>query len=112
MGDRGNIVILRNSRPDLYFYTHWTGSALPEIVASGLKRGKDRWGDDPYLNRILFCELVKDDVLEDTGYGIDTVMGDGGTELYVDHQKQTVEYEGESYSFERFIKKYGEEEND
>lgn len=110
MGDRGNIVILRNSRPDLYFYTHWSGSDLPNIVANGLKRGEDRWGDDPYLNRVLFCELVKDDVLEETGYGIDTVMGDGGTEVYVDHENQTVEFEDETYDFGSFVDKYGEDD--
>lgn len=82
MGDGANIFFAdsraeNGSFTGLYLYTHWGGESLPEVVQSGLKRGKRRWGDS-YLARILFCELIKDDVLGETGFGLSTVMGDPG----------------------------------
>ena len=83
MGDRANVFFV-DAKPEsgpltgLYLYTHWAGESLPEIVQSGLERGKGRWGDSQYLARILFCELIKDDVLGETGYGLSTRIGDNG----------------------------------
>lgn len=109
MGDRGNIVVSSQSDGTMHFYTHWSGSELPQIVANGLKRGLDRWDDEQYLNRILFCELVKDDLLSDTGFGLSIQKDDGGTEVYVDHDKKTVAYMGVIYDFSDFVTKYGTE---
>jgi hypothetical protein len=107
MGDRGNIVIEQDNEPVLYFYTHWSGSDLPVIVANALDRGRNRWGDEPYLNRILFCSLVGEENWDDeTGFGIDHAMGDGGTEVYIDHSALTVRYDDHTGSFEDFITTY------
>jgi hypothetical protein len=105
MGDRGNIVIeTEDKKPLLFFYTHWTGSDLPEIVADGLEKGKPRWGHDAYLNRILFSNLVGEDNWDDeTGYGISTTECDGGTEVYICHDPQRVRFAGRKYTFEEFI---------
>lgn len=117
MGDRGNIVIKQNDRdqsaPYLYFYTHWSGSDIPQIVQSALKRGKDRWDDEQYLARVVFCELVKDCAMDTDGYGISTYMGDNEHDFIVlDAKKQTVSVvkEGDpgagpkkSWSFEDFL---------
>ena len=100
MGDRGNIILNYKENGKIYFYSHWTGSNLGEILKSALIRGKDRWDDDAYLSRIIFCEMIKDYVLDDTGFGISTSMGDGGNEIEVDLDKQTVD----GISFEEFIK--------
>lgn len=92
MGDRGNVRFIYDfpkagvtegetklrselpddpeQRADIFFYSHWGGSELPQIVADALKRGESRWDDEAYLARIIFSELVKDEVLEPTGYGI------------------------------------------
>ncbi len=103
MGDRGNIVIEGVDKvAELYLYTHWSGSNLPQIVSRGLVKGKQRWGDEPYLNRVLFQTMIgKDDGL--TGYGISAHEGDGGTEVYICHDSQTVRYNETSYSFSEFI---------
>jgi hypothetical protein len=103
MGDRGNIVV-SDDGGTLHFYTHWSGSELPQIVANALDRGRSRWDDPPYLNRILFSELIQGDVLGETGYGISIQMGDGGTEVYIDHGSQTVTYGAQTWSFEDYVK--------
>lgn len=69
MGDRGNVVVRENGQ-EVWLYSHWDGSRLPEIVASALKRGNDRWDDAPYLARIIFSEMTKGSEMETRGYGI------------------------------------------
>jgi len=69
MGDRGNIRVIQD-KGELYFYTHWTGYELPQILAAALDRGRDRWSDAPYLSRIIFSEMIHNYVLENTGFGI------------------------------------------
>ena len=70
MGDRAQVKITSQDNPDLYFYTHWGAEKLPIVVANALNRGRGRWGDYEYLNRIIFSEMIQDEVLSETGYGI------------------------------------------
>jgi hypothetical protein len=89
MGDRGNIIV-KDGESTVYLYTHWSGSSLPETVKAALKRGHDRWNDGQYLARILFCEMVRGDEMSSTGFGISSVIGDGGTDITVNVDDQTV----------------------
>jgi hypothetical protein len=92
MGDRANIQMIQDggkSSP-LYFYTHWSGYELPTTLQNALKNGQDRWDDEQYLARIIFCELVGKDT-GNTGFGITSYICDGGYKLLiVDAEKQTV----------------------
>lgn len=107
MGDRGNIVIeTADRKPLMYFYTHWTGSELPRLVALALTKGRSRWGDDAYLNRVLFQTMLEEDKGM-VGYGLSTAMGDGGTEVYVCHDESRVRYKDKSYTFEEFANRKG-----
>lgn len=54
-------------------YTHWGGSALHETLQAALKRGHDRWTDPSYLGRIIFSEMIFDDVMGNTGFGIEAI---------------------------------------
>lgn len=72
MGDRGNIGIHQpEAKENLYLYTHWSGSYIPETLALGLAKCKaeHRLGDPAYATRIIFDTLTG---LEggSTGYGI------------------------------------------
>src|SRR5260221_3811715 len=81
MGDRANIAV--QSRGErVYFYTHWSGSDVPEIVRSALERN-ERWDDPSYLARIIFCRLVRGDETGETGYGISTKPGDNQHPIFV-----------------------------
>ena len=100
MGDRGNIILKYHGNDKVYLHTHWSGSDLPGIIKAALKRGKDRWGDDPYLARILFSEMIQHEVMDNTGFGIAPYIGDGGTDILVDLQEKTVD----GVPFEEYIK--------
>lgn len=63
MGNRGNIKVQYQEGQPIYFYTHWSGSTINSIVRKALKRGQDRWEDESYLARIIFSELIKDELL-------------------------------------------------
>jgi len=99
MGDRGNIIV-KDGESKVYLYTHWGGSELKKTLKEALIRGKNRWDDGSYLTRIIFCEMVQDEEMGLTGFGISSVMGDGGTDIVVDVDKQKVNKK----SFEDFIK--------
>lgn len=41
MGDRANIIVT-NENERVVFYTHWSGTDLPDILSAALRRGKSR----------------------------------------------------------------------
>ena len=82
MGDRANVVIKGYGDSRVYLYTHWGGYNLPAVVHRALSR-KQRWDDAPYLARIIFCEMVKNDIDGETGYGISSHIEDNEYDLIV-----------------------------
>lgn len=113
MGDRGNISFHESpDTPPIYMYSHWGGSGLHEVVANALARGVSRWGDSSYLARIIFCELIKDDVDGTTGYGLQVVpQGDARDVVRVyDYGGGKVEYGGEAYSYQQFVDTFSPQE--
>jgi hypothetical protein len=97
MGDRANIVIVQNrgdgTKPGLIFlYSHWGGSDLPRVLRSALVLGKSRWDDEPYLTRIIFCQMIRGCVSELTGHGISDRLCDNDSYplLVVDTKTKTV----------------------
>jgi hypothetical protein len=109
MGDRGNIVV-KDGNSKVYLYSHWCGSQLPEIARASLKRGKDRWNDGQYLARILFTDMINGDN-GTTGYGISSVICDGGETVIVDCDAQTVEaYDDPPMSISEFVSASPKEE--
>lgn len=101
MGDRANILLKQEDGDKIYLYTHWKGYKIKQIVASALKRGESRWDDEPYLSRIIFSELIRDDVLGLTNYGLTTYLTDGEHNVVeIDIKAQTANGIG----FAQFIK--------
>jgi hypothetical protein len=89
---------------DIYLYTHWGGAELPLTLQSALRR-RQRWDDDAYLARIIFCEMVKGDEAGETGFGIAPHPQDNQHDwLVVDAANQRVErheYDGRELSCEQ-----------
>lgn len=91
MGDRGNIVVRqgKTNRDDVWFYTHWYGSNIDEVVNTALAK-HERWDDPSYLARIIFDTLTAGHK-GTTGFGISTSISDNEHPLVVvDCQNQTV----------------------
>lgn len=108
MGDRGNVLIREEGGGEIYFYSHWTGSDLPIVVARALERGRSRWDDESYLSRIIFSQMISDGgaLADTTGFGISTEVTDGEAQIVVvDMKAQTVTANGETLSFDNFTSK-------
>lgn len=104
MSDKAYIVV-KGAGSKVYLYSNNKGYLLPLILKNALIRGqKDRWNDTQYLSRIIFCEMIKDDVLGTTGYGISSVIFDNEhTTIDVDVDKQTVHISGKPVSFSSYV---------
>lgn len=116
MGDRGNIVIKDgNDDAPVWLYGHWAGHGMAAMLRTALKR-EQRWGDAPYLARIVFCEMIKGDEGGETGFGIATRLCDNEYPiLVVDASDQTVHVASEELVplGEKIpIKKFIEQDND
>lgn len=109
MGTRSNIRLTYSDRNKVVFYQHWDGDTLSDVLKAALKRGKERWDDAPYLARIIFSEMVKDDIEGLTGWGITTeVQEENWFTLDVNLEEQMVEWvdrggKGHCLSFAEFI---------
>jgi len=103
MGDRGQVLI---EDIGVYLYTHWDANRLIEAVKRAITK-KQRWDDPEYLARIIFCEMVKENINGSTGYGIGTIQhGDAWRLIKVNCAEQKITIEDIQYkdNFENFIK--------
>lgn len=88
MGCRAQVKI---EDTGVYLYTHWDGHVIADTVFHAIAR-YERWGDPDYLARIIFCEMVKDNIDGSTGYGISTAEnGDNERLVKVSCRNRTVE---------------------
>lgn len=92
MGDRAVFMAVEAWSEEtpkyLVFYTHWGGHTLEANLADWLSDSRSRWGDGPYLNRMLFSRMIQGEVMGETGYGImvNDIPGDIEHDvLVVDH---------------------------
>ncbi len=84
MGDRGNIAIIQRDNEQVWLYSHWGGTELPERLKDGLTIGQGRWNDDSYLAKIIIGAAVPaDNWKQETGYGISTHMQDNEHDILV-----------------------------
>lgn len=107
MGTRAQVKI---EDTGVYLYQHWDGDNLKNIVKTAMKK-KWRWNDEEYLTRIIFSEMIKDHLIEETGYGIGTDEHcDLDYLIIINCEKQTIKIleiwnnEEKKYSFDEFIK--------
>jgi hypothetical protein len=104
MGDRAQVKFVYPDKKEVYFYTHWGGYCLKDDVINAIKRGADRWEDEEYLARIIFSEMIQNNVLEETGFGIGFEMhGDlSHPVIIVDSGDMTVDFgDGVKIDFRR-----------
>jgi hypothetical protein len=105
MSDRAEIRVVNANQPDLYLYSHWRGKEIALALKDALIRGRLRWEDGPYLTRIIFCELIKKDVLGENDYGIATYnMGTDHVFIDVEPDLKRVSIGSFYWSFEQFIR--------
>tara|TARA_Y100000310_G_scaffold329677_1_gene399967 strand:- start:1566 stop:1934 length:369 start_codon:yes stop_codon:yes gene_type:complete len=113
MGCRGTIEIWENGaapkdkESPVVLYTHWGANDMLSNLKTVLKR-KERWNDPPYLSRMIFCQMIKGEERDSTGYGIMTNnICDAEKEIVVDCDRQEIIVKGKesnmTYTFSEFV---------
>lgn len=77
MGDRSNVVIetqFGKESSRVYLYSHWSGTSILESILHGLR--SNRVDDPPYLARIIFEHMIRNDIGRETGFGISAFISD------------------------------------
>jgi len=114
VGDRANIHVIADGETEgVWLYTHWKGYKIHQILKTALIRGRERWDDSQYLARIIFCEMIKDNIMGLTGYGISSQIHDNDRAIiHVYSDKQTILIKDKLRTFEEFITEDYAEEDD
>lgn len=119
MGARGNIQITQkhNSETPIFFYAHWAGEQINEILALGLQRActAGRINDPSYATRIIFDTLTKDAYDPDSGFGISIGSPDDNN-YDIPHlvwpkdfgAEPTVELHNHVYTWKEYVSKFSE----
>jgi hypothetical protein len=107
MGARTNFE-LQDDKGSVWLYSHWGGDNKSMDFAKALEHARPRWGDVSYAIRMVISYLIKDSLMEDTGYGLGS--WESGEESYdalsANFVTNTVNYEQEVFTFEEFVQKF------
>lgn len=104
MGDRANIRVDFGKDGSVYLYSHWDGADLALTLREVLSR-KQRWDDEQYLARMIFCAMTEHDPKGETGYGLGPSMGDNEHPvIHVFPLRQHVDIADHGWAFEDYIR--------
>lgn len=70
MGARCNFIFKESENAAVGLYSHWGADSMHEDLADALHHAKPRMGDSSYYIRMAISYLIKDSILDETGYGI------------------------------------------
>lgn len=85
MGARCNFVFKQSDDLAVVLYSHWDEDHMYELLAQALAHAKPRieMGDASYATRMAISYIIKDSILDETGYGIYAV--DPSDQAFMDH---------------------------
>jgi hypothetical protein len=111
MGARINFVFQENiDGPSVVLYSHWGQDYWQVDIANALQHSKPRWSDSSYFTRMMISNLIKDSVLDETGFGIYSVSGTnfdlGEQTVVIDMINQTVRDGEVSANWNNFMQAY------
>jgi len=69
MGDRAQVLVEDNG---VYLYTHWGSDTLLQDLKKWIFLARPRWDDPEYFARVIFSNMIADNLEGTTGFGIGT----------------------------------------
>jgi hypothetical protein len=109
MGARINYVFKDGTDTSVVLYSHWGQYEWQTDIAGALQHAKPRWGDSQYGTRMMISYLIKDNLMDETGFGIYSVSGDdynfGDQVVVIDFTNKTVT-DNVAVSWDNFILAY------
>ena len=70
MGARINFVFDDGTESLVALYSHWGEDTWQDDLAGAIDHAQPRKGDHSYFTRMVISYLIKDEILDETGYGI------------------------------------------
>lgn len=110
MGARINFVFKDGTDSSVVLYSHWGQTEWESDIAGALEHSKARWNDSSYGTRMMISYLIKDQVMDETGFGIYAVSGDnydlGEQTVIIDFVNKTVT-DNVPVQWDKFVAAYG-----
>lgn len=115
MGARINFVFktqdyaMGEPQSHVVLYSHWGQDSWQPDLAMALEHARPRWTDSSYGTRMIISHLIKDNILDETGFGIYSITGDNydlmDQTVVIDFNNQTVT-DIHSVNWDDFISAY------
>lgn len=85
MGARCTFVFKQSENMAVALYSHWDEDHMHELLAGALQHARPRLqiGDTSYGTRMAISYIIKDSILDETGYGIYAM--DPSDQGFLDH---------------------------
>ena len=110
MGARINYVFKDGTDTSVVLYSHWGQYEWQTDIAGALQHAKPRWGDSQYGTRMMISYLIKDSLMDETGFGIYSIAEGsydlGDQTVVIDFVNKTVT-DNVSVNWDNFVKAYG-----
>jgi len=110
VGARINYVFKDGTDTSVVLYSHWGQYEWQTDIAGALQHAKPRWGDSQYGTRMMISYLIKDSLMDETGFGIYSIAEGsydlGDQTVVIDFVNKTVT-DNVSVNWDNFVKAYG-----
>jgi hypothetical protein len=80
---KGNIAVQERFGSRLYLYTAEFGHETFGVLQHALDVGREYWGDERFLTRIIFTTLEMTDIDTVDGFGISTFLAENELPIFV-----------------------------
>jgi len=108
MGARCTFIFKQQENLAVALYSHWGEYEMYKDLAQALQHAAVRKGDTEYYTRMAISHLLKDSVMDETGFGLyacnpNMSMDFVDHPILIDLQKNTVSDETGTHSIDSFI---------
>lgn len=109
MGARINFVFKDGTDSSVVLYSHWGQTDWETSIAAALWHSRPRWNDSSYATRMMISYLMRDSIMDETGFGIYSITGTnydlGEQTVVIDFVNKTV-IDNVSVDWDNFIVAY------
>jgi len=107
MGARCNFIFKQSEDQAVALYSHWGEYEMHKDLALALQHAAVRKGDTEYYTRMAISHLIKDSILDETGFGIYACnpndLGFMDVPILIDLTDNTISDETGAHSIDSFI---------
>jgi hypothetical protein len=107
MGARCTFVFKQSEDLAVALYSHWGEDAMHSDLAQALQHAVVRKGDTEYYTRMAVSHLLKDSILDETGFGLYACnpndLGFADHPILIDLTNNTITDETGSHDIDSFV---------